>query len=121
MDIIRSDGLTATILIQDNFDKNILFLVWRDPHPENSRITELKEQILVEIDAYTEAKTQQTNPYFTHISDSFMNDTESTEYDLFGIDMFLKLSPKDVIYEKVEKVFRLKKEIKMLREQKFDV
>ncbi|UMM28144.1 hypothetical protein L5515_011114 [Caenorhabditis briggsae] len=45
LDITRPDGLTATILKQDAFDCNILFLVWHDIHPETTRLAVLSEKL----------------------------------------------------------------------------
>ncbi|PIC33873.1 hypothetical protein B9Z55_013696 [Caenorhabditis nigoni] len=45
LDITRPDGLIATILRQDAFDCNILFLVWHDIHPETTRLAVLSEKL----------------------------------------------------------------------------
>lgn len=51
-DITRSDGLTATVLVRDGFDCSVIFLVWHDPHPEETRLKQLQKQMAEEFQKF---------------------------------------------------------------------
>lgn len=117
-DVTRSDGLTATFLLQNHYDCTVSFFVWHDKHPEKARLKELDVLVSQEVLKFENVlKTRNTTQAETEIGDVFRNvigesDMDRIKYAKIKKELYVNNKEIFELYEAIaQNIIGLKNEI----------